>query len=139
MSATTIAVATMTETEEPAPRSRPGHAALPASDAAMSVRASGSPPGFHGAGGCRRVQAALTSVKIGWLIRYLDTYWAFVVRPWCYGIVKTWQRSHNRDTIACSPKHFRMGSFSGSVKLTPPKHQQAQIRSLRVELGIVGG
>jgi len=46
MSATTIAVATTTETEDPPPRSRPGHAALPASDAAMSVRIQGFSPTF---------------------------------------------------------------------------------------------
>src|SRR3954454_1381322 len=44
MSATTIAVATMTETVEPQKGSRPGHAVLPISDAAMSVRASGITP-----------------------------------------------------------------------------------------------
>jgi hypothetical protein len=36
MSATTMAVATMTETEDP-PGSWPGHAALPVPDVAMSV------------------------------------------------------------------------------------------------------
>src|SRR5216684_3560579 len=78
MSATTIAVATTTETEDPPPRSRPGHAALPASDVAMRPYP-GLKSRFHGAGGCRRVQAALTSVKITWLIRYFDTYAAFAV------------------------------------------------------------
>jgi len=35
MSATTIAVATTTETVDPPPESRPGHAALPVSDEAI--------------------------------------------------------------------------------------------------------
>src|SRR5882757_9578953 len=39
MSATTMAVATMTETVVPAPESRPGHAALSVPDAAMPVHA----------------------------------------------------------------------------------------------------
>src|ERR1035437_8270299 len=39
MSATTIAVATMTETVDPPPGSRPGHAELPAPDAVRSVYA----------------------------------------------------------------------------------------------------
>jgi hypothetical protein len=37
MSATTMAVATMTETVDPPPGSRTGHAALPVSDAVMPV------------------------------------------------------------------------------------------------------
>jgi hypothetical protein len=37
MSATTMAVATKTETVDPLPGSRPGHAALPVSDVAMPV------------------------------------------------------------------------------------------------------
>jgi hypothetical protein len=41
MSATTMAVATTTDTVEPLLGKRPGNAALPVSDAAMSVRASG--------------------------------------------------------------------------------------------------
>jgi hypothetical protein len=44
MSATTMAVATMTETEDPLPGSRPGQAALPVSDAAISVHALGVTP-----------------------------------------------------------------------------------------------
>src|SRR3984957_9679944 len=39
MSATTMAVATTTETVDPPPGSRPGQGAVPVSDAAMSVRA----------------------------------------------------------------------------------------------------
>src|SRR6266513_3049845 len=39
MSATTMAVATMAETVVPAPKSRPGHAALSVPDAAMPVHA----------------------------------------------------------------------------------------------------
>jgi hypothetical protein len=48
MSATTIAVATMTDTVDPLAGSGPAHAALPVSDAAMSVHAlrSASRPGF---------------------------------------------------------------------------------------------
>ena len=48
MSATTMAAATQSETVEPPPAvSRPGKAALPASDAAISVHAFGaSRPGF---------------------------------------------------------------------------------------------
>src|SRR4030088_3184881 len=42
MSATTIAVATMTETVDPPPGSRLGHAALPVSVAAMSVHVLGA-------------------------------------------------------------------------------------------------
>jgi hypothetical protein len=43
-----------------------------------------------------------------WLIRYFDTYYAVMARPWCYGIAKSGLWSHNRDTIACSAKRFRM-------------------------------
>src|ERR1700730_10095630 len=46
LSATTIAVASTAKPEAPPPRSRPGHAALPASDAAMSVRTQGYRPAF---------------------------------------------------------------------------------------------
>jgi hypothetical protein len=41
-----MAVATPTETVEPPPASRPGPVALPVSDAAMPVHASGIPPRF---------------------------------------------------------------------------------------------
>jgi hypothetical protein len=41
MSATTMAVATTTETVDPPPGSRLGHAALPVPSAAISVHASG--------------------------------------------------------------------------------------------------
>src|SRR6058998_136829 len=45
MSATTIAVATSSETDDPPPVSRPGHAGPPDPDAAMSVHALGTTPG----------------------------------------------------------------------------------------------
>jgi hypothetical protein len=44
MSATTMAVATITETVDPPPGSRPGHAAVPVSDAAMPVHIWGVAP-----------------------------------------------------------------------------------------------
>jgi hypothetical protein len=44
MSATTIAVATMTETVDPPPGSRLGQAALPVPDTAISVHAPGATP-----------------------------------------------------------------------------------------------
>jgi hypothetical protein len=47
MSATTIEVATMTETVDAPPGSRPGHAALPVPDAVMSGPC---PQFFHRAG-----------------------------------------------------------------------------------------
>src|SRR5260370_31034003 len=45
MSATTIAVATSSETDDPPPVSRPGQAEPPDPDAAMSVHALGYTPG----------------------------------------------------------------------------------------------
>jgi hypothetical protein len=39
-----MAVATMTDTVDPPPESRPGHAALPVSDAAMPVHVPGVTP-----------------------------------------------------------------------------------------------
>jgi hypothetical protein len=60
MSATTIAVATITETVDPDPGSRPGHAALPVSEAAMPVLALA--PGRH-ARDFFIVQAAPTQFK----------------------------------------------------------------------------
>jgi hypothetical protein len=64
MSATTMAVATTTETLEPPPVSWPGQAALPVSDAAMSVHALGVGHAliFHRAGWPRSDQAALTVI-----------------------------------------------------------------------------
>jgi hypothetical protein len=51
MSATTMAVATITETVDPPPGSRPGHGALSVSDAAISVHALGvASVIFHRAG-----------------------------------------------------------------------------------------
>jgi len=46
MSATTMAVATMTETVVPPPESRPGHAALSVPDAAIPVHALVTPAGL---------------------------------------------------------------------------------------------
>src|ERR1700758_3314965 len=74
MSATTIAVATRTETVCPPPRSRPGHAAVPVSDAAMSVATLNRyleshlgyrAPGRYRGGWSDAIQTRLTRVKCG--------------------------------------------------------------------------
>src|SRR6476646_7984477 len=74
MSATTIAVATSTETVAPLAGSEPGHAALPVSDVAISDRTlSAARLSLHGAGGSRPIQGALTRIYRGNGFWYLDT------------------------------------------------------------------
>src|SRR5713101_3455405 len=64
ISATTMAVATMTETVVPPPENRPGQAALPVSDAAMPIHALRvTPVILHRAGSPRSIQAMLTRRK----------------------------------------------------------------------------
>src|SRR5216684_9040477 len=64
ISATTMAVATMTETAVPLPESRPDQAALPVSDAAMPIYALRVIPVIlHRAGSPRSIQAMLTRLK----------------------------------------------------------------------------
>src|SRR6476620_11710707 len=74
MSATTIAVATSTETVAPLAGSEPGHAALPVSDVAISDRTlSAARLSLHGAGGSWPIQGALTRIYHGKAFRYQDT------------------------------------------------------------------
>src|ERR1700738_4500098 len=78
MSATTMAVATMTETVVPPPESRPGQAALPVSDAAMPIHALRvAPVILHRAGSPRSIQAMLTRLKYRPALRYYCTFKAF--------------------------------------------------------------
>jgi hypothetical protein len=65
MSATTMAVATRTETVDPPAVRSPGHAALPVSDAVISVHTWGArvTPGiFHRASWPFAIQATLTMI-----------------------------------------------------------------------------
>jgi hypothetical protein len=62
MSATTMAIATTTETVEPPPGLGPDHAALPVSVAAMSSTFSAARLSRHGAGWGCPIQAALTMI-----------------------------------------------------------------------------
>src|SRR5258708_2681167 len=99
MSATTIAVATMTETECPPARSRLGHAGLPVSDAVMSGPSASRRSG-HGASSCPPIQARLTSpketVNEGNFIPIVD----IPITPLHYGIPK------NRPSLPQSRHDF---------------------------------
>src|SRR5689334_4869978 len=104
MSATTMETATRTETVEPLPEREPGHAGLPVSDAAISVHT------FSAAASSCIVQAHAPQFKqcYQWLnLRQKIGSIIPVAATVPLRIAQTSWRSHNRDTIAWSPKCFR--------------------------------
>src|ERR1700688_3969220 len=114
MSATTIAVATMTETVDPPAGSRSGHAGLPVSVTAMSVHASGRVRRARDFSSCR--QALLNSSNVNNDLN-LDAIYVTKYRvrwPRYPGPLRHREKtapSHNQDTISCCVSSFRWGVF----------------------------
>src|ERR1700758_1483580 len=119
MSATTIAAATMTETECPPARTRLGHAGLPVSDAVMSGPSALGRRG-HGASWRPPIQARLTRPKERWLTEVIlyqfliSSFPRLITALRKPGLAPTITTRFRVDLEACSRdsfKCFRMGKF----------------------------
>src|SRR4051794_19894566 len=103
MSATTIAIATITETLDPPVGSRLGHAALPISDAVMSVHALGAHARdfFIVQAGPPQFKQCYQCVKSLARVAYNYTFERAPSASSICGIAKAKWPPHNRDTISC--------------------------------------